>query len=218
VRCEYCRARLATVSCPSCFALLFDGAAFCHHCGAERSRAELLDAQRIACPACKGSMAWVRVGESDLLECDECDGTWIEADAFERLCTDRERQATVLHSRTTEAAPPSAPQTPLRYRPCPRCGKLMNRINFARMSGTVVDVCKGHGTFLDRGELHQIVRFIQQGGMDRARDRERQRIVDEQRRLREMERTQGHLPATSSSDVWTDHSFQALLSALFEHK
>lgn len=56
----------------------------------------------------------------------------------------------------------------------------MNRVNFARVSGAVVDVCKGHGTFLDRGELHQIVRFIQQGGMDRARQAERQRLADEQ--------------------------------------
>ena len=37
-RCPYCQARLATVSCPSCFALGFDGAAFCHKCGAARVR------------------------------------------------------------------------------------------------------------------------------------------------------------------------------------
>ncbi len=28
---------------------------------------------------------------------------------------------------------------------------------------------KGHGTFLDAGELHQVVTFIVQGGLDRAR-------------------------------------------------
>ena len=37
---------------------------------------------------------------------------------------------------------------------------MMNRVNFGRLSGTIVDVCKGHGTFLDPGELHRIVEFI----------------------------------------------------------
>ena len=36
----------------------------------------------------------------------------------------------------------------------------MNRLNFGRLSGTIVDMCNGHGTFLDRGELHQVVKFI----------------------------------------------------------
>ena len=50
-----------------------------------------------------------------------------------------------------------------------RCGKMMNRVNFGRHSGTVIDVCRGHGTFLDAGELHAIVTFIRDGGLDRAR-------------------------------------------------
>ena len=64
----------------------------------------------------------------------------------------------------------------------------MNRINFARLSGTVIDVCKGHGTFLDRGELHQVVRFILDGGMDRLRRVEREELIEEQRRLVELQR------------------------------
>ena len=41
----------------------------------------------------------------------------------------------------------------------------MNRVNFARMSGVIVDACRGHGTYLDAGELHRIVKFIQSGGV-----------------------------------------------------
>ena len=47
---------------------------------------------------------------------------------------------------------------------------MMNRVNFGRLSGTVIDVCRGHGTFLDGGELHAIVTFIHRG---RARSRPR---------------------------------------------
>src|SRR5688500_12739359 len=184
-KCGYCLARLATVSCPACFGMLFDGAGFCQHCGAQRQRAEL-GGDKIRCPACRGNMAWIRLGGTELLECARCDGTWIEAATFERVCADREAQGAVLHTTGIERPARPAPAAPIRYRPCPRCTKLMNRVNFGRMSGTVVDVCKGHGTFLDRGELHQIVRFIQGGGMEKMRERQREEIVEEQRRLQEL--------------------------------
>jgi Zn-finger nucleic acid-binding protein/predicted RNA-binding Zn-ribbon protein involved in translation (DUF1610 family) len=191
VRCEYCRSVLARVSCPLCFKLLFEGAAFCPHCGTARSRSEAIDERATPCPACKAGMRWVKVGTTDLLECEACDGTWLEGSAFQRLCADRESQSAML-SHGPGAAPDSAPtrQPPqhIHYRPCPRCKKLMNRMNFGRLSGTVVDVCRGHGTFLDRGELHQVVRFILDGGFDRVRRIEREELIEEQRRLRELQR------------------------------
>jgi Zn-finger nucleic acid-binding protein len=190
-RCEYCRSVLARVSCPLCFKLLFDGAAFCPHCGTARSRLEAADQHVTPCPACKGAMRWVKLGTTDLLECESCDGTWLEASAFERLCADRESQAGMLnYSPSDNARLATARQPPesIHYRPCPRCGKLMNRMNFARLSGTVVDVCKGHGTFLDRGELHQVVRFILEGGFDRVRRIEREELIEEQRRLSDLQR------------------------------
>ena len=48
-----------------------------------------------------------------------------------------------------------------------------NRINFAKCSGVIVDVCKGHGTWFDRDELTRIVEFIRGGGLDAARAKER---------------------------------------------
>ena len=63
----------------------------------------------------------------------------------------------------------------------------MNRLNFGRLSGTIVDVCRGHGTFLDAGELHAVVTFIQQGGLDRMRAREIDDLKEEQRRLRDVQ-------------------------------
>ena len=112
-RCEYCEARLATVGCPSCFALLFEGSAYCPHCGAAQSRGEPMDARQVRCPACRGAMRWITVGDLDLLECEACDGTWIEADAFERLCASRESQAAVLHGDPARRRAPSARSRPL---------------------------------------------------------------------------------------------------------
>jgi Zn-finger nucleic acid-binding protein len=132
-------------------------------------------------------MRWVRVGEVDLLECTDCDGTWIEAEGFERLCAQREHQAAVLGRKPVAVRAGSLPTAGrVSYRPCPQCRKMMNRLNFGRLSGTIVDVCKGHGTFLDRGELHQVVQFILDGGMDRTRQVEIGRLKEEQQRLREL--------------------------------
>lgn len=179
-RCPYCRARLATISCPSCFALMFDSAAYCQACGARRERAEAEDTNA-ACPACGEPMTRVSVGGAPLLECRHCDGVWLDAADFERICADRETQAAVLHHIAPRTVAPSA--APVKYRRCPRCRKMMNRMNFGQGSGTVIDVCRGDGTFLDAGELHAIVTFIRGGGLDRARQRRIAELKEEERRL-----------------------------------
>ena len=216
-RCEYCQARLATVSCPACFALLIEGSAYCPHCGAAQSRSQPVEARRARCPACRAAMQWITVGDLDLLECDACDGTWIEATAFERLCASHETQAAILHGNQPPPPVTAAPQ-PTRYRPCVRCGTMMHRMNFGRRSGTVIDVCRGHGTFLDRGELHQVVRFIHEGGLDRARQAEIEELRQEQRRLESL-RVQGSHGATpAGSFAWNEHWFRDLMRALVDKR
>lgn len=183
-------------------ALLFQGAAFCPSCGAARSRSEEAQPHTTKCPACRGDMHWIRVGDVDLLECASCDGTWIETAAFDRLCLQREQQAAIarkpLEGNESRAAAPK-PADRVRYRPCPQCGKMMNRQNFGRLSGTIVDTCTGHGTFLDRGELHQVVKFILEGGFSRMRQAELERLKEEQQRLRELEM---HLRGNRGGQNW----------------
>jgi Zn-finger nucleic acid-binding protein len=211
-RCDYCHAVLARVSCPFCFGLLFDGSAFCPHCGTKRSRADVTDGRPLTCPACRAAMNWIRVGTTDLLECERCDGTWIEAAAFEQLCADRERQSRIIERAQPSVQTSGAEPEHVRYRPCPKCGKLMNRVNFGRLSGTVVDVCRGHGTFLDRGELHRIVQFILDGGLDRARHAEREQLLEDERRIRSEHVRNEHQAEPSS--FWTGNTLQNLLKAL----
>lgn len=179
-RCPYCRARLATIGCPSCFALMFDGDAYCPHCGARRERAAGED-EHVRCPGCRKELTRVSVGGTPMLECRACDGIWLDAADFERICADNETQAAVLHHITPRPVSPG--KAPVKYRPCPRCGTMMNRLNFGQVSGTVVDACRGHGTFLDAGELHAIVTFIRGGGLERARRRRLAELQEEERRL-----------------------------------
>jgi Zn-finger nucleic acid-binding protein len=163
---------------------MFDEASFCTKCGARRARTEPV-AAGARCPKCANELQQITIGPTSLFECPRCDGVWLDAEAFERICADRESQAAVLHRWATGARVTTVEA--VRYRPCVRCGKMMNRMNFGRLSGTIVDVCRGHGTFLDTGELHAVVTFIQQGGLDRMRAREIDDLKAEQQRLREVQ-------------------------------
>lgn len=210
-RCPYCSARLATVGCPACFALMFAGAAFCPKCGAPHARLEHDDATA-RCPACRSGLQSVDVGPTALMECAACDGVWVDADAFERLCTDQDLQAAVLHRSADRTAVTTGP---MRYRPCVRCGKLMNRVNFGRLSGTVVDVCRGHGTYLDAGELHRIVSFIHGGGLERARARRMEELRDEERRIRDLQ-TKALLDHSATRGTLAHNSGDVLAAGLMD--
>lgn len=130
-------------------------------------------------------MAPLRVGTTDLFECGACDGLWVDAATFERVCANAGDQAAILHQFST---PGAVKATPVRYRKCARCTQLMNRVNFGRLSGVIVDACRGHGTYLDAGELHRIVAFIQSGGLDRARAAQLEELKERERRALDAER------------------------------
>jgi Zn-finger nucleic acid-binding protein len=62
----------------------------------------------------------------------------------------------------------------------------MNRANFARCSGVIVDLCKAHGIWFDRDELSKIIEFIGQGGLEMSRTREKMRLEEERRTLEQL--------------------------------
>ncbi len=213
-RCPYCKARLAVISCASCFARMFDGAAFCPHCGARAAHREE-STNGGACPGCGADLHRLALGDTTLLECPSCDGVWMDADEFERMCADREMQTAVLQRFQPRG---DARTAPVRYRRCLRCGKVMNRVNFGRLSGTIVDVCRGHGTFMDAGELHRIVAFIEGGGLDRARELRIEELKEQEQRLLEVERRAAYDAASADalrrSGTWDRTSFRELLDAI----
>jgi Zn-finger nucleic acid-binding protein len=183
-KCQHCGARLATIACPSCFGMMFVGAKFCSHCGAKADRSELSETARQLCPRCGVGMSAVKIGSTDLRECLRCEGLWGDADTLQRIYTDREQQAALLGVAKPLPTVENLPLEKVRYLPCPVCRQLMHRVNFARCSHVVVDVCKPHGTWFDKDELRRIVEFIQAGGFDKAREVE---IADLERQRHELE-------------------------------
>jgi Zn-finger nucleic acid-binding protein len=191
VSCSYCKAVLAVVACPSCFGRVFVGSKHCQHCGAEMllpAQGDLETSSHRKCPRCTSNVAQENkpselvahlLNETLLDECGVCGGVWLEAAAFEKLIKSRDEQATVLSGGgpylELEAYSQRTLETP-RYLPCPDCGQLMNRKNFADASGVIVDVCKPHGLWFDRDELGRIIQFVMKGGLDESRRRELERL------------------------------------------
>jgi Zn-finger nucleic acid-binding protein len=193
-RCEHCGARLATVSCPSCFGAMFVGQKFCPHCGAKADRQDESAAAKPApCPRCKTNMESVVLGGSNVRECPHCEGIWTDADTLRQICADREQQSAVLGMATHLPASEGVElEKQIRYLPCPVCGDLMNRVNFANYSNVIVDVCRAHGTWFDRDELRRIVEFIRAGGLDKARAREIANLEEDRRVAASRQIASGH--------------------------
>ena len=171
-QCPYCKAQLATVACPACFALVPLSASHCPGCGVAMARRKAATPDGSPCPACAKPLAATKVGELEVRECQACGGLWMDRVVFEELGTSRERQGAVLGALPAPLAPPVASLEPVLYRPCPACRQRMNRVNYAKRSGVVLDVCKTHGIWFDHDELHRVLAFITEGGLDRARGQE----------------------------------------------
>jgi Zn-finger nucleic acid-binding protein len=123
---------------------------------------------------------------------------WLDAAAVDRIV--RERQESSL-STLRQMTPPSAdlsgdgprylgnaPPTPAyaqqrsMYIACPDCGQMMNRVNFARQSGIILDVCRAHGTWFDSSELERVVEFVMKGGVEASQRREVEELREQARR------------------------------------
>lgn len=210
--CTYCEAELLLKACPRCFARVFHGAAHCSHCGAPvEAPAKVTqdgEAETRHCPACRdGTDLQGRLaGEVLLDECPECHGVFLDAEALDRIV--REREAPSMQDVAGVSGdrgdlrperPPPLPPGRAMYIPCPDCDNMMNRKNFGKRSGIIVDYCKSHGTWFDAGELPHVIQFVTSGGLDEARAKE----AEEQRRSAQR-------PAVSAAGAFERHAMHPM--------
>ncbi len=190
VRCAYCSSSLATLVCSKCYGAIFPGMKHCPWCGENADGDKPMEASAASCPRCTMPFLAIRVRSKLIHECPTCGGLWVSNNAFREICTDQEQRQLVMgfdfKSRTTIGN--ATTRSERAYIPCPECGKLMNRRQFANCSGIIVDWCKAHGTWFDRGELMRIVQFILSGGLNKSREREKMKLEEERQRLREEKR------------------------------
>ena len=176
--CGYCgsavvrdKGRLSLV-CPECFARNEESARYCTGCGVKfNPQAPLPDGgEALACPVCEAVALVPRsIGGIRVLECPGCHGLWAPGESFDVLIN---KAVEVHRARVAagglavhEPAKHTAFQSKIVYRKCPECGGFMQRKNFGRKSGVIVDWCGEHGTWLDADELQDIAAFVAAGGL-----------------------------------------------------
>ncbi len=98
--------------------------------------------------------------------CPGCLGLFLPLGALEQLLDQTVAPVWRVDQQLLDrlAETPRAESAPLRYRPCPSCGELMNRSLQGKRSGVVVDRCRDHGLWLEAGELRQLLEWARAGG------------------------------------------------------
>lgn len=166
-------------TCPDCFARIGSRDRFCGACGLE------IQPERIAvvpydaaCPRCRGELKTCTfdTGES-YVECARCGGLWLDEERFDSIVQRKDRSPLgkqAWHRAEAQSSQLSASEQEhaVAYLACPKCRQHMHRKNYGYSSGIILDWCKGHGFWFDTEELDRVLRFVAQGGLDRARDRQ----------------------------------------------
>jgi Zn-finger nucleic acid-binding protein len=156
------------IECPHCGGKFNISSAVCPHCGGERP-SPLAEKRKPICPRCHVDLEHYAYRDRDLDMCPQCGGVWLDRGELRDLT----RESDVYQSQEVPKEFVRGPiRDPIQYVPCVRCGRLMNRRNFAKISGVIIDECKSHGAWLDGGELELIRTFIADGGLEKAQDKE----------------------------------------------
>jgi Zn-finger nucleic acid-binding protein len=144
------------------------------------------------------------VPQGHYTECTKCGGIWLDVKSFDRLVEQKDEAAigTILKKmKKSDDAREAAPET-VKYIPCPECGNLMHRKNYAKCSGIIIDWCKGHGFWFDGDELEKTIRFVQSGGLDKARRLDIERARSELSRLEDRKRAVAHAGMGGGAGAW----------------
>jgi len=122
------------------------------------------------CPDCGSSLDTVdlKVDKKFLIEkCRQCHGLFFDPGELEMLLAksvsnvyrvDRQK-LNQLQNQSFRAR-----NKKFKYRKCPACQVVMNRVAFGYRSGIIVDHCNKHGFWLDEGELRQLQEWKKAGG------------------------------------------------------
>lgn len=164
-----------SISCASCGGNVCLNSNSCKYCGTKYDR----DLARIKfgteetksgreCPDCNSGLTSIdiEIGGRFLIErCGECFGVFLDPleleEFFERIYNHHGPISTIRLSELSENTKISKV---VRYRKCPVCSSFMARRNFGHRSGVIMDICRKHGTWLDAGELQQLIRWSKAGG------------------------------------------------------
>jgi len=210
--CPHCDVRLENVRCQRCFSLQAPGTFACTRCNHSLELEPLLDATDAPCPRCQNPLEVTPGEDRRTHECPRCGGLFVPRDALAEILSTAEIGGAVdAYGGTMPVAGHAAVLDEVRYLACPLCHTSMNRVNFGKVSGVIVDVCKLHGTWFDAGELTRVVAFAAGGGLERTRAREKLEQQDQRDAKRQANEAhaqfsvlEAHYETADRVEMWRD--------------
>lgn len=175
--------------CMQCSAPLPANTQVCRYCGV-RNDIDLRGKQAFRvvdaggerqCPNCAiglQTVALSREGTLHIERCSECFGLFFDPGELEVLLEDSVAPVADFNLPLLQNINRERYQAdrPVKYLKCPVCQVLMNRMLYGYQSGVVVNRCKGHGVWLDNGQISHLLEWKKAGGqlLDRKKTTERQ--------------------------------------------
>ena len=136
------------------------------------------------CPRCVVKMRRRVVGDHHPLECPICCGLFVEATDLNTMISEQEKKVAASEGLVGERpVKAELDRHDVVYVKCPVCDKIMNRLNYGRLSGVIIDYCRDHGYWLDEGELEKIAKWVATGGLVKKRQREIDDLKNQKARL-----------------------------------
>lgn len=112
-------------------------------------------------PLCPRCTRLLQAAHGPDLDCAACGGSFVDhGDLTARIDDARPAPDAPRHARHVPR------ESDVHYARCPTCAQPMARMNFGTRSGIVLDVCRTHGTWFDRGELDAVLDFVREGGIE----------------------------------------------------
>jgi len=119
------------------------------------------------CPKCNVEMKAVKEGGVETDECPQCGGIWVDHFEEKQVLEMKPEVFSVDELyRLRKAYKPVGRVEEVKYFKCPRCDRYMWRKIYIGHSGIVVDKCREHGTFFDKGELEKAIEYVKKGGLE----------------------------------------------------
>lgn len=209
--CPRCAGRIAPVRCAGCYHDNPPGSEQCAGCEHELGLEPIAEPDTLRCQDCDEPFAAFHAGTGVLRACRWCGGQLVDHALLRELLERQESQG-----RNAPRPPPRKEPVDVgvRYVRCPICRQPMNRKNFAGKSGVIVDICRAHGTWFDRGELPRLLWFAASGGMERARRAQRDEAERARREAAIARETAKRADAVVQVSKW--HARDSAVSELLE--
>lgn len=108
------------------------------------------------CPKCSGNMELVSYGKIEIDRCTDCGGLWFQPEELHTLRDDIWMADFIIDSGNTSVGKKANTQ---RDYNCPDCNEVMSHESDHEQPHIIYESCpNGHGTYLDAGELTDLIK------------------------------------------------------------